>query len=57
MVAAHRCGAKDRNSTKRASAHNFVKPMPALGKNTTPAMAEGLADHVWTPEEVAALLD
>ena len=24
---------------------------------TTPAMAAGLADHVWTVEEVCALLD
>jgi IS1 family transposase/lambda repressor-like predicted transcriptional regulator len=38
-------------------AHNFVRPMPALGANATPAMAAGVADHVWTPEEVAALLD
>jgi hypothetical protein len=38
-------------------AHNFMRPMPSLGKNTTPAMAAGVADHVWTPEEVAALLD
>jgi hypothetical protein len=28
-----------------------------LGKPTTPAMAVGLADHVWTCEEIAALLD
>jgi len=29
----------------------------ALGKNRTPAMVAGISDHVWTPEEIAALLD
>jgi IS1 family transposase/lambda repressor-like predicted transcriptional regulator len=38
-------------------AHNFVRPMRVLGPNVTPAMAARVADHVWTPEEVAALLD
>ena len=38
-------------------AYNFAKPHGSLGKNTTPAMAAGVADHVWTPEEIAALLD
>jgi hypothetical protein len=28
-----------------------------LGKRTTPAMAAGVADHVWTLLEIAALLD
>ncbi len=27
------------------------------GKNTTPAMAAGISDHVWTCEEIEALLD
>jgi len=38
-------------------AYNFLKTHGSLGKNTTPAMAAGVADHVWTPEEIAALLD
>ena len=38
-------------------AYNFAKPHGALGKNRTPAMAAGLADHVWTVQEIAALLD
>jgi IS1 family transposase len=38
-------------------AYNFAKPHGSLGKNTTPAMTAGVADHVWTPEEIAALLD
>jgi len=38
-------------------AYNFAKPHGALGKRTTPAMAAGVADHVWTADEIAALLD
>jgi IS1 family transposase len=37
--------------------YNFARPHSALGKLTTPAMAAGVADHVWTCEEIAALLD
>jgi IS1 family transposase len=37
--------------------YNFARPHSALGKQTTPAMAAGVADHVWTAEEIAALLD
>jgi IS1 family transposase len=37
--------------------YNFARPHMALGKNRTPAMAAGISDHVWTPEEIAALLD
>lgn len=37
--------------------YNFARPHSALGKQTTPAMAAGVADHVWTVHEVAALLD
>jgi hypothetical protein len=38
-------------------AYNFAKPHGSLGKNTTPAMAAGVTDHVWTCDEIAALLD
>ena len=37
--------------------YNFARPHGSLGRNTTPAMAAGVSDHVWTAEEVAALLD
>ena len=37
--------------------YNFARPHSALGKNRTPAMAAGIADHVWTVQEIAALLD
>ena len=37
--------------------YNFARPHLAFGKNTTPAMAAGVADHVWTCDEIAALLD
>jgi IS1 family transposase len=37
--------------------YNFARPHSALGKNTTPAMAAGISDHVWTTYEIAALLD
>jgi IS1 family transposase len=37
--------------------YNFARPHSSLGKNTTPAMAAGIADHVWTVYEIAALLD
>lgn len=38
---------------------NFARPHSALANPypRTPAMAAGLADHVWTCEEMAALLD
>jgi hypothetical protein len=36
---------------------NFARPHNSLGKNVTPAMAAGIADHVWTAYESAALLD
>lgn len=39
--------------------YNFARPHPesqgALPR--TPAMAAGVADHVWSLEEIAALLD
>jgi IS1 family transposase len=43
--------------------YNFCRPHQTLTRNhphrypVTPAMAIGLADHVWTVEEVCALLD
>ncbi len=38
--------------------YNFARPHGSLGKkNTTPAMAAGVADHVWTVQEIASLLD
>jgi len=37
--------------------YNFARPHSALGKTVTPAMAAGVADHVWTCDEIAALLD
>jgi len=36
---------------------NFGRPHQSPGKLTTPAMAAGISDHVWTCEEIAALLD
>ena len=37
--------------------YNFGRTHSALGKLTTPAMAAGVADHVWPCEEIAALID
>jgi hypothetical protein len=40
--------------------YNFAKPHGTLSKGkypTTPAMAAGVADHVWTLKELAELLD
>lgn len=37
--------------------YNFGRVHQSLGKLTTPAMAAGISDHVWTCEEIAALLD
>jgi hypothetical protein len=37
--------------------YNFARPHSALGKNTTPAMAAGVADHVWTVQEIAGLIE
>ena len=38
---------------------NFARPHKSLANPypRTPAMAAGLADHIWTCEEIAALLD
>ncbi len=49
------------NLTAAVSLHfmhyNFARPHQSLGRNVTPAMAAGVSDHVWTCEEIAALLD
>ncbi len=41
--------------------YNFARPHQTLtkkhGRPTTPAMAAGIADHVWTLTEIAGLLD
>jgi hypothetical protein len=37
--------------------YNFARPHSSPGRNTTPAMAAAVADHVWTVYEIAALLD
>lgn len=37
--------------------YNFARPHKSLGRKVTPAMAAGIADHVWICEEIAALLD
>ena len=39
--------------------YNFCRPHKTLSTRypTTPAMAAGVADHVWTLEEIAGLLD
>jgi hypothetical protein len=40
--------------------YNFARPHKTLSKGTyptTPAMAAGVADHVWSLREIAALLD
>jgi len=37
--------------------YNFARPHGSLAKNTTPAMAADVADHVWTVQEIAGLLD
>ena len=37
--------------------HNFARAHSSLGKQTTPAMAAGVANHVWTIQEIAELLD
>jgi IS1 family transposase len=54
---------KLRNHAAAVSLHffymNWARPHSALANPyaRTPAMAAGLADHVWTCEEIAALLD
>jgi len=52
---------KVENLTAAVSLHfmhyNFARRHKSLGRNRTPAMAAGISDHVWTCEEIAALLD
>jgi hypothetical protein len=37
--------------------YNFARPHKTLGRKVTPAIAAGIATHIWTCEEIAALLD
>lgn len=37
--------------------YNFARPHKALGNMTTPAMAAGIADHVWAVDEIVGLLE
>jgi IS1 family transposase len=37
--------------------YNFGRPHGSLGKNRTPAMAAGVANHVWTVQEIAELIE
>jgi hypothetical protein len=39
--------------------YNFARPHQSLKERypRTPAMAAGVADHIWTLEEIASLLD
>lgn len=42
--------------------YNFARPHATLtqdngGKKTTPAVAAGVEDHVWTYRDIAVLLD
>lgn len=37
--------------------YNFARAHKTLGRGVTPAMVAGLADHMWTVEEVAKLLE
>ena len=36
--------------------YNFARPHRSLGNMTTPAMAAGVSDHVWSAEEIVRLL-
>lgn len=37
--------------------YNYCRPHSSLGKKVTPAMAAGIADHVWKLSEIIDLLD
>ena len=36
--------------------YNYARPHGSLGNMTTPAMAAGVSDHVWSVREIVALL-
>ena len=48
---------RDRLTARLRRRHRRRPPVDHLGRNTTPAMAAGVSDHVWTAEDIAALLD
>jgi IS1 family transposase len=52
---------KVENLTAAVSLHfmhyNYCRPHSSLGKKVTPAMAAGITDHVWTLQELIALLE
>jgi len=37
--------------------YNYCRPHMSLGTKTTPAMAGGVTDHVWTLDELIGLLE
>ena len=37
--------------------YNYCRPHKSLGKGTTPAMAAGLTDRVWTLEDMVRIID
>lgn len=37
--------------------YNFARPHKTLGTKITPAMAAGIATHVWTVDDIARLLE
>ena len=43
--------------TRHFMYYNFARPHRSIDKNVTHAMAAGVTDHVWTCQEIAALLD
>ncbi len=57
------CSEKVENLAHAVSLHfmhyNFARPHQSLKERypRTPAMAAGVADHIWSLEEIAALLD
>ena len=51
---------KVENLTHAVSLHfmyYFARPHQSLGNLTTPAMAAGISDHVWTCVEIAGLVE